>query len=98
MRVTNTNLSSKSLELPRHLSQVKGGGHGTNPGFSSTTGVQLAMSKFSDVKYDSETETVEVGAGLVWDKVYEVLEPSGRNVVGGRTTGVGVAGFTLGGG
>ena len=56
------------------------------------------MSKFSDVRYDPETETVEVGAGLVWDKVYEVLEPLGRNVVGGRTTGVGVAGFTLGGG
>ena len=56
------------------------------------------MSKFSDVKYDPETETVEVGAGVVWDKVYEVLEPLGRIVVGGRTTGVGVAGFTLGGG
>ncbi|KAK7686217.1 hypothetical protein QCA50_010437 [Cerrena zonata] len=77
---------------------VKGGGHATNPGFSSTTGVQIAMSKFSDVKYNAQTQTVDVGAGLVWEKVYEVLEPLGRNVVGGRTTGVGVAGFTLGGG
>ena len=41
---------------------------------------------------------MEVGAGLVWDQVYEELEPLGRIVVGGRTTGVGVAGFTLGGG
>ena len=56
------------------------------------------MSKFSHVNYDSQTETVEVGAGVIWDKVYEVLEPLGRIVVGGRTTGVGVAGFTLGGG
>ena len=41
---------------------------------------------------------MEVGAGLVWDQVYEELEPLGRIVVGGRTTGVGVAGFALGGG
>ena len=56
------------------------------------------MSKFSHVKYDHRTKTVEVGAGLVWDQVYEELEPLGRIVVGGRTTGVGVAGFALGGG
>ena len=56
------------------------------------------MSKFSHVNYDPQKETVEVGAGVIWDKVYEVLEPLGRIVVGGRTTGVGVAGFTLGGG
>jgi hypothetical protein len=42
--------------------------------------------------------TVEVGAGLTWDQVYEVLEPTGVNVVGGRVFGVGVAGLTLGGG
>ncbi|CAL1714340.1 unnamed protein product [Somion occarium] len=59
---------------------VKGGGHASNPGFSSTSG------------------TVDVGAGLVWDDVYATLEPQGVNVVGGRVTGVGVAGFTLGGG
>lgn len=77
---------------------MKGGGHATNPGFSSTTGVQIAMSRFSDVKYNAQTQTVDVDAGLVWEKIYEILEPLGRNVVGGRTIGVGVAGFTLGGG
>lgn len=78
--------------------QVKGGGHASNPGFSSTSGVQIAMFRFSEVNYDATSQTVDVGAGLVWDDVYATLEPQGVNVVGGRVTGVGVAGFTLGGG
>ncbi|KAH9990419.1 hypothetical protein BJV77DRAFT_1068929 [Russula vinacea] len=76
---------------------VKGGGHTTNPGFSSTTGVQISMSRFNEIKVNSASGTVEVGAGLTWDQVYEVLEPTGVNVVGGRVYGIGVAGLTLGG-
>lgn len=56
------------------------------------------MVKFSKVKYDSKSKITEVGAGLTWDDVYAALEPLKVNVVGGRLTGVGVAGFTLGGG
>jgi hypothetical protein len=33
-----------------------------------------------------------------WAQVYEILDGSGVNVVGGRTPGPGVGGFTLGGG
>ncbi|KAH7887220.1 hypothetical protein F5I97DRAFT_1120742 [Phlebopus sp. FC_14] len=77
---------------------VKGGGHATNPGFSSTEGVQIAMYRFSEVVYDPAAQTASIGAGLNWDDVYAALEPHGVNVVGGRVTGVGVAGFTLGGG
>ncbi|PCH36093.1 FAD-binding domain-containing protein [Wolfiporia cocos MD-104 SS10] len=77
---------------------VKGGGHASNPGFSSTTGIQISMSRFSGVTYDSESGTATIGTGLIWDDVYRALEPYGVNVVGGRVTGVGVGGFTLGGG
>jgi hypothetical protein len=56
------------------------------------------MSRFNETKVDFTSGTVEVGAGLTWDQVYAVLEPSGVNVVGGRIPGVGVAGLTLGGG
>lgn len=77
---------------------VKGGGHTLNPGFSSTTGVQIVMSRFSEIVYDPESRTVTVGAGVIWDDVYAALEPHGVNVVGGRVSGIGVAGFTLGGG
>ncbi|KAK0499164.1 FAD dependent oxidoreductase [Armillaria luteobubalina] len=58
---------------------VKGGGHATNPDFSSTTGVQISMARFNEITYDPMTKTAVVGAG-------------------GRVTGIGVAGFTLGGG
>ncbi|KZO98683.1 Glucooligosaccharide oxidase [Calocera viscosa TUFC12733] len=77
---------------------VKGGGHSPNIGFSSTTGVQIAMSRFSEVTYNAAASTVDLGAGLIWDDVYANLTPQGVNVVGGRVTGVGIGGFTLGGG
>ncbi|EKM48584.1 uncharacterized protein PHACADRAFT_202636, partial [Phanerochaete carnosa HHB-10118-sp] len=56
---------------------VKGGGHATNAGFSSTTGVQIAMSRFSDVVYNNASQTVDYGMGLIWDDVYAALEPYG---------------------
>ncbi|KAF7327044.1 FAD-binding PCMH-type domain-containing protein [Mycena kentingensis (nom. inval.)] len=88
----------KVIATTRSPFAVKGGGHTANPGFSSTTGVHIAMTRFSEVVYDAGSETVRVGAGLIWDDVYASLEPFGVNVVGGRVSGVGVAGFTLGGG
>ncbi|PBK61219.1 FAD-binding domain-containing protein [Armillaria solidipes] len=77
---------------------IKGGGHATNQGFSSTIGVQIAMTRFNEVTYDSTTQTAVIGAGNIWDDVYEILNAQGVNVLGGRVSGVGVAGFTLGGG
>jgi FAD/FMN-containing dehydrogenase len=77
---------------------VKGGGHATNPNFSSTSGIQIALSRFNETKVNVASGTVEVGAGLTWGQVYRVLEPTGVNVVGGRGPGIGVAGLTLGGG
>ncbi|KAJ7779754.1 FAD dependent oxidoreductase [Mycena metata] len=77
---------------------VKGGGHDTNPGFSSTTGVQIAMTRFSTVNYDEQSGTVAIGPGMIWDDVYAELAQYGVIVTGGRVSGVGVAGFTLGGG
>lgn len=56
------------------------------------------MARFNSVTYDATSNTASIGPGLIWDDVYAVLEPLGVTVVGGRVTGVGVAGFTLGGG
>lgn len=77
---------------------VKSGGHSMNPGFSSTNGVLIVMTRFNETKVNSTCGTVEIGAGLTWDQVYDELESTGVNVVGGRVLGVGVAGLTLGGG
>ena len=77
---------------------MKGGGHATNTGFSSTLGVHISLTRFKQVDYDAEAQTVTFGAGLIWDDIYAALEPFGVIVVGGRASGVGAAGFTLGGG
>ncbi|KAF9257715.1 FAD-binding domain-containing protein [Marasmius fiardii PR-910] len=77
---------------------IKGGGHSLNPGFSSTTGVQISMTRFSEVTYNAQSQTVVIGAGNKWDNVYATLAPHNMSVLGGRVSGVGVAGFTLGGG
>ena len=56
------------------------------------------MSRFNETTVNFTSGTVEVGAGLTWDQVYETLQPTGLNVVGGRVPRVGVSGLTLGGG
>ena len=69
-----------------------------NPRFSSTHGVQISLTRFNSTVYDPETRSAVVGSGQVWDGVYAALEPHGVSVVGGRVSGIGVGGFTLGGG
>ena len=56
------------------------------------------MTRFSRVTYDSHSQTEVVGVGLVWDDVYAALQPFNVSVLRGRVSGIGVAGFTLGGG
>ena len=56
------------------------------------------MTRFNEVTYHPDNQTATVGAGLVWDDVYEKVEQYGVNIVGGRASGIGVAGFSLGGG
>jgi FAD/FMN-containing dehydrogenase len=80
---------------------VKGGGHNSNPKFSSTEGLQIAMTRFNSIKYIREDEQLVIGAGCLFDEVYQELERLGvhRNIVGGAASaGVGVGGYYLGGG
>ncbi|KAI0260050.1 FAD dependent oxidoreductase [Gloeopeniophorella convolvens] len=77
---------------------VKGGGHTYNPGFSSTKGIEIAMSRFNEISINVTAGTVDVGSGLLLDDVYSALNSTGFNVVGGRIPSVGFAGVLLGGG
>ena len=56
------------------------------------------MTRFNNTIYDASSQTAIVGAGLVWDEVYASLQEHNVTVTGGRVSGIGVAGFTLGGG
>ncbi|KIJ54878.1 hypothetical protein M422DRAFT_152673, partial [Sphaerobolus stellatus SS14] len=86
------------IQKTRTVWAVKNGGHAFNPGFSSTDGVLISMTRFKEINHIPATSTVKIGAGNLWDDVYVMLVPLGVTVVGGCVPGVGVAGFTLGGG
>ncbi|KAG8161219.1 hypothetical protein KVR01_009483 [Diaporthe batatas] len=73
-------------------------GHASNKGFSSTTGVHIALKRMNQIVLSADKSTVEIGTGNGWADVYDKLDGTGVNVVGGRVKGPGVGGFTLGGG
>ncbi|KAL2831968.1 hypothetical protein BJY01DRAFT_226223 [Aspergillus pseudoustus] len=78
---------------------VRGGGHANHAGASSIHGgLLIDMSRISQVTVSDDESIARIGAGLRWGDVYAVLEEKGLVVVGGRSSTVGVAGFTLGGG
>ncbi|KAF7343170.1 FAD-binding domain-containing protein [Mycena venus] len=88
----------KTVDATQTPFVVKGGGHTSNKGFSSTTGVHISLAQFNYTNLDAAAETVAIGAGTKWISAYTALNGTGFNVVGGRNPAVGVAGFTLGGG
>ena len=58
------------------------------------------MKQFNQITYNPETQTLDVGAGVIWDQIYKFLdtpEYHGVGVVGGSPQ-VGVSGWLLGGG
>lgn len=44
---------------------VKSGGHASNQGFSSTTGVQISLVRLNQVTLSADKSTVEIGLGNV---------------------------------
>lgn len=59
--------------------------------------ITFDMKNLNDVIISEDLESTIVGTGNTWGDVYKVLDPMNLTVVGGRDTGVGVGGFTLGG-
>lgn len=44
---------------------IYSGGHASNPGFSSTTGVHISLSRMNQVLLSADKSTVEIGMGMV---------------------------------
>jgi FAD/FMN-containing dehydrogenase len=61
-------------------------------------GITIDLSALKSIKVSLDKKTTEIGAGNRWGEVYSVLDQMGLSVVGGRVTGIGVGGLTLGGG
>ncbi|GFF89615.1 FAD binding domain protein [Aspergillus lentulus] len=90
--------------LPRKESDsvlfaVRGGGQSPVPGGASAKGgVLIDLSLFREVTVSDDRQNVALGAGVRWAEASRVLDEKGLAVVGGRSSDVGVAGYTLGGG
>ncbi|KAM3451210.1 hypothetical protein MY3296_005466 [Beauveria thailandica] len=101
VEVASTKDVSKTMRIiggSRTPFAIQSGGHTTNPGFSSTKGVHISLTRLTQIHLSQDKSTVEVGLGNTWVDVYVALNGTGVNAVGGRVAGPGVGGVTLGGG
>jgi FAD/FMN-containing dehydrogenase len=55
----------KAVGLSRMPFAVMSGGHASNPGFSSTPGVHISLSRLNQVVLSTDKKTVEIGFGRV---------------------------------
>jgi FAD/FMN-containing dehydrogenase len=60
-------------------------------------GVTIDMRFFDEISVNEDRKVTRIGTGNRWGRVYEVLEPMGLTVLGGRVSIVGVGGYLLGG-
>lgn len=66
----------------------------------NSTGVLISSSQLTTLKLSEDLQTLSVAPGHPWGDVYEFLDTTktGKMVVGGRYTPVGIPGYLLGGG
>ncbi|KAM0791645.1 hypothetical protein ACM66B_006081 [Microbotryomycetes sp. NB124-2] len=95
----------KQLGSKRIPFAVSCGGHASNPGFSSTKGVHMTLNGLTldgtnSMKLNADKTELTYTPGHVWDDLYKFMlaNAPGRQIVGGRVSGVGVGGFVVAGG
>ena len=78
---------------------MKSGGHAAFTGASNINGgLTIDLLKLSQITVSPDKTQTSVGPGNTWFDVYSQLEGEGLSVIGGRVSGIGVGGLTLGGG
>jgi FAD/FMN-containing dehydrogenase len=75
---------------------VQATGHGATSPVDG--GLLISTRRMNDVAVDPRTRTATVGAGATWRTVLAAAAPHGLAGLSGSSTGVGVVGYTLGGG
>ena len=60
-------------------------------------GITIDLGNINQTILNSDKTIASVGSGARWGSVYSTLVPEGLAVLGGRESGIGVAGFTTGG-
>jgi hypothetical protein len=82
-------------ETGRRVS-VQATGHGASSAVEGA--VLVTTSRLDDVRVDPVGRTARVGAGVRWRSVIDASVPHGLAPLSGSSSGVGVVGYTLGGG
>ncbi|PPJ53092.1 hypothetical protein CBER1_11652 [Cercospora berteroae] len=78
---------------------IKGGGHSSNLGGSSTNdGVTIDLSRLDHMVIAEDKKTVRLGPGVRWGVLFKILDEQELAAAGGRDASVGVPGFLVGGG
>ena len=77
---------------------VKSGGHAAFNGASNINGgLTIDLINLNMIQVSNDNTLTQVGAGNRWIDVYMHLDPLQLSVIGGRVSGIGVGGLTLGG-
>ncbi|HJV08155.1 MAG TPA: FAD-binding oxidoreductase [Acidimicrobiales bacterium] len=88
-----------NLARENHLPiSIYGGGHGVTGSAVVDAGICADMRGMKGISVDPEARTVRAEAGLTWGEFDPVTQEHGLAVTGGRVSGTGIAGLTLGSG
>jgi len=88
-----------NLARENHLPlSVYGGGHGVTGSAVVDAGICADMRGMKGIEVDPEARTVRAEAGLTWGEFDAATQEHGLAVTGGRMSGTGIAGLTLGSG
>lgn len=77
---------------------VRSGGHSPVPSAANEhDGIVVDLSLLRDMSVSEDNKTITAATGCRWGDVYKLLDQKGLTTAGGRASGVGVGGLTLGG-
>ena len=80
------------------LVSVNAGGHSVQGYGVCDDGLMIDLSKLKSIEVDAEGRRALAGAGVKWGELDAATQEHGLAVTGGRISGTGVAGLTLGSG
>ncbi len=92
--VTAVNLA-RDQDLPL---SVYGGGHGVTGSAVCDAGICVDLRGMKGIAVDPEARTARAEGGLTWGELDAATQEHGLAVTGGRMSGTGIGGFTLGSG
>ncbi|WP_280443163.1 FAD-binding oxidoreductase [Nocardia brasiliensis] len=75
---------------------VQPNGHNPSPAVNGT--ILVRTKRLNEIRVDPVARTARVGAGVSWGQVQEIASSHGLTGVAGSAPGVGITGYTLGGG